>query len=62
MWLVIVGVLSLGLGCLALVGLLAVVKQLFGESSLDANITDAGSTTDRYDVGRASGRRCGTAR
>jgi hypothetical protein len=29
MWLGIVGVLSLGLGILALIGLLAVVKELF---------------------------------
>ena len=34
MWLVIVGVLSLALGILALIGLLAVVKELFGDSAM----------------------------
>jgi len=57
MWVVIV--LSLGLGILALIGLLAVAKELFRDSSLDANFTDAGSATGRHDVGgRASARRC----
>jgi hypothetical protein len=59
MWLVIVIVLSLGLGILALIGLLAVAKELFCDRSLDANFTDAGGAAVRHDVGgRASGRRC----
>jgi hypothetical protein len=40
MWLVIVGVLSLGLGIFALVGLLVVVRELFCDHSLDTNFTD----------------------
>jgi hypothetical protein len=40
MWLVIVGVLSLGLGILALIGLLVVARELFCDDSLDANFTD----------------------
>jgi hypothetical protein len=57
MWLVIVGVLSLVLGVLELIGLLALAKELFCDSSLDANFTDAAGATGRHDVGgRASGR------
>jgi hypothetical protein len=59
MWLVIVGVLSLGLGILALIGLLAVAKELFCESSLDANFTDAGDK-GRHDVGGRATPRCVT--
>ena len=62
MWLVIVGVLSLGLGILALIGLLVVAKELFGDSSIDANFTDAAGAAGRLDAGgRASGR-CVTTR
>jgi hypothetical protein len=57
MWLVIVIVLSLVLGILALIGLLAVAKELFRESSLDANFTDAGAATARHDLGYSHGRR-----
>jgi hypothetical protein len=61
MWLVIVGVLSLGFGVLALIGLLAVVKELFCDSSVDANFS--GGAAGRHDVGgRASARRCVTTR
>jgi hypothetical protein len=57
MWTVIVGVLSLGLGILALIGLLAVAKELFCDGSMDANFTDAAGAAGRHDVGgRASGR------
>jgi hypothetical protein len=56
MWLVIV--LSIGLGILALIGLLAVAKELFCDSPLDANF-DAGHATGGHHVeGRASARRC----
>jgi hypothetical protein len=58
MWLVIVGLLSLGLGVLALIGLLAVVKELFCDSPLDANVTDGGTTIRRGAGGRAPARRC----
>jgi hypothetical protein len=62
MWLVIVGVSSLAFGILALIGLLAVAKQLLCDSSLEADFTDAASATGRHDAGgRASGR-CVTAR
>ena len=57
MWLVIVIVLSLGLGILVLIGLLAVAKELFCDSSPDANFGDAG-TTGRYVVGRRASARC----
>jgi hypothetical protein len=49
MWFVIVGLLSLSLGILALIGLFAVAKELFCDSSLDANF-DADATA-RHDVG-----------
>jgi hypothetical protein len=58
MWLVIVGLLSLVLGVLALIGLLAVAKELFFDRAPDANLTNAG-TAGRHDVGgRDSARRC----
>jgi hypothetical protein len=61
MWLLIVGVLSLGLGVLALIGLLALAKELFGDSSVDANFS--GDAAGRHDVGgRASARRSVTTR
>ena len=56
MWLVIV--LSVCFGILALIGLLAVAKELFCDGSLDANFTDPAPATGRHDVGgRASARR-----
>jgi hypothetical protein len=58
MWLLIVGLLGVGLGILALVGLLAVVKELFCDSSLDANCTDAARATGRHDVGGRVSARC----
>ena len=57
MWLIVVGLLSLGLGLLALIGLLALVKELFCESTLDADFTDAGGAAGRDDVGRTYGSR-----
>jgi hypothetical protein len=61
MWLVIVGVLSLGLGILALIGLLVIARELFCDSSFDATFTDT-RANGRHDVGgRASGR-CVTTR
>ena len=58
MWLVIVGVLSLGIGILALVGLLTLARELIFERCHEANSTDAEGTTDTRDVGGASGRQC----
>jgi hypothetical protein len=58
MWLVIVGVLSLGLGILALVGLLVLVRELILERFHEANSTDGEGTPGTGDAGRASGRRC----
>jgi hypothetical protein len=57
MWLVIVIGLSLGLGVLALIGLLVLVRELFCEGSLDAGITDVGDATARHHIGHASARR-----
>jgi hypothetical protein len=62
MWLVIVAVSSIGLGILALIGLLTVVKELFCDSSLDANFTDAAGATGRQDVGSRASGRCVTTR
>jgi hypothetical protein len=57
MWLLIVGLLSLGLSILALIGLLAVGRELFCDSSLDPN--SRGGVAGRPDVGgRASAGRC----
>jgi hypothetical protein len=53
MWLVI----TIGLGIFALIGLLAVAKELFGDGSLDAHTSDAGVVTSQHDVGRATARR-----
>ena len=62
MWLAIVGVASLAFGILALIGLLAVAKELFCDSSLAGDFTDAATAAGRHDVGgRASGR-CVTTR
>jgi hypothetical protein len=53
--------LSLALGILALIGLLAVAKALFCGSSIDANFSE--SAAGRHDVeGSASARRCVTTR
>ena len=57
MWLLIVGLLGVGFGVLAVIGLLAVAKELFCDSSPDANFGDAG-TTGRYVVGRRASARC----
>ena len=57
MWLLIVGLLGLGFGVLALIGLLAVAKELFCDSSPDASFGDAG-TTGRYVVGGRDSARC----
>jgi hypothetical protein len=56
MWLVMVAVLSLGVGILALVGLLVLARELIFERSDEANSTDSAVTTGTGDVGRASGR------
>ena len=57
MWLVIVGVFSLVLGILALIGLLTVARELFCDSSFDADFTDAGDK-GRHDVGGRDTGRC----
>jgi hypothetical protein len=62
MWLVVAGVLSLGLGILALVGLLAVARELIFESPFEANSMDDEGTKGKCDGGRASRRRCATTR
>jgi hypothetical protein len=62
MWLVIVGVLSLVLGILALVGLLVVARELIFERPFEANSMDDESTKGQCDGGRSSGRRCATTR
>jgi len=54
---VIVGVLSLCLGILALVGLLALAKELIFERSDETDSTNDRGSTGTGDVGRASGRR-----
>ena len=59
MWLVMLGVLSLGLGILALIGLLVVARELFCDSSFDTNFADV-RAKGRHG-GRASGR-CVTTR
>jgi hypothetical protein len=61
MWLVMLGVLSLGLGILALIGLLVVARELFCDSSFDANLTDA-RAQGRHDVGGSVSGRCVTTR
>ena len=43
MWLVL-GVLCLGLGCLALIGLLAVARELIFKGSFDADSAEADSS------------------
>jgi hypothetical protein len=54
MWLVI-GLLSLGLGVLALVGLLVVAKELIFKSSFEADSSDDAGTTGGSDVARSHG-------
>jgi hypothetical protein len=61
MWLVIVGVVSLGLGILALVGLLVVARELIFERPFESSVDDGG-TEGKCDGGRASGRRCAMTR
>jgi hypothetical protein len=61
MWLVIVGVLSLGFGILALIGLLVVARELFCDRSFDANFTGA-RAEGRHDVGGHASGRCVTTR
>jgi hypothetical protein len=60
MWLAIVVVLSFVLGILALVGLLALVRELIVERSHETHATDDERGTGIGDVGHASGRRCVT--
>jgi len=55
MWLVIVCLLSVGLGVLALIGLLVVAKELFCDCSLDANLAADLAASVRHDLG---GRTC----
>ena len=57
MWLVIVGVLSLCLGTLALVGLLVLIRELIFERFHEASPTDDEGTPGTGDA-RDSGRRC----
>jgi hypothetical protein len=57
MWLVIVGVLSLGLGILALVGLLALARELIVERAHEADSTEEEAIRGTRNVGRVSGRR-----
>jgi hypothetical protein len=61
MRLVIVGVLSLGLGILALVWLLALARELIVDRSFEADSREDEGTTGTGDAGRASERRCVTA-
>ena len=58
MGLVIVGVLSLALGILTLVWLLALAREFIVDRSFEADSTDDEGTAGTGDVGRASGRRC----
>ena len=44
MWFVIVGAMSLGLGILAMVGLLSVARELIVERPFEANSMDDGGT------------------
>jgi hypothetical protein len=55
MWLVIVAVAGLGLGILALIGVLALAKELFGDGSLGANLADEAAARRRDVGGRAPG-------
>jgi hypothetical protein len=56
MRLMIVSVLSLGLGVLAVAGLLTVARELFCERSLDTEFTDAGAVADHPDAGAVYAR------
>jgi hypothetical protein len=40
MWLMVVGVLILGLGILALIGLVALAKEFFSDSSAEAHFRE----------------------
>jgi hypothetical protein len=57
MWLVIVIALSVGLGILALIGLLAVVKELISESVPGADLTESGGAAAPHDIAATHGRR-----
>jgi hypothetical protein len=60
MGLLIAAVLSLGLGILALVGLLALAREFIVDRSFEPGSTDDEGAAGTGDVGRASGRRCVT--
>ena len=55
-WLVIVGVLSLGVGILALVGLLAIAREMIFERSDGTDSTSDERASGTGDVGRGSRR------
>lgn len=57
MWLVTVIVLCLGLGILALIGLLVVAKEIFCDGVRDANFSDSGDAAAGHEFGCAHGRR-----
>jgi hypothetical protein len=59
MGLVIAGVLTFGLGVLALVGLLALIRELVFECCHETTSTDDDGTAGTDEV-RASGRQCVT--
>jgi hypothetical protein len=58
MWLVVAGVLSLGFVILAVVWLLALVRELFVERVQEADSMLDEGAAGNGDVGRASERRC----
>jgi hypothetical protein len=58
MWLVIAGVLSLGFVILAVVWLLALIRELFVERALEADSTPDEGAAGTADVDGASERRC----
>ena len=58
MWPVIVGVLSVGLGIMVVVGLLVLAKDLFLEWSHEADSTDDERDAGTGDVSHGAGRRC----
>jgi hypothetical protein len=49
MWFVIAGVIGLGLGILAVVGLLAVARELLVERPFEADSMDDGGTNGKSD-------------
>ena len=62
MWFLTVGVISLGLGILAVVGLLAVARELMVERPFEADSMNDGGTKGKSESGRASRRRCAMTR